>query len=285
MLRVDTETGERVRSIILGLALALTACASSRAGTAHDAIDVIYVPGAMEYSIEDGGRARVIGADDRRVFEFDASHEDFQRIAELLTPLQAEGLACSAPPDNAAPGHIVWRRGDEEVRRVEMHTLCYSDGQRPLERNGNQAWRAMDEMGRARYVAPAIPDPTTISLQNLYWGNLRSAWTIPRGGEGRFVEGERVVTFPVSAETFDRVREIFRPYEGRYFECNRVITDGPYGFIIWSSREGEEDQRTQWDAGCVTGDAGDLFTRIDTAMEILVPMRDAAALEPGRTPR
>jgi hypothetical protein len=56
-----------------------------------------------------------------------------------------------------------------------------------------------------------------------------------------------------------------------------VLTDGPYGFVIWSSREGQEDQRTQWDAGCVTGDASDLFGRNDAALEILVPLRDAGS--------
>jgi hypothetical protein len=98
---------------------------------------------------------------------------------------------------------------------------------------------------------------------------------VPREGVGRYVEQQRVVTFHVSAETFDRVRELLRPYEGRSFQCSRVVTDGPYGFVIWSSREGRENQRTQWDAGCVTGDADDLFARIDAATAILTPLRDA----------
>jgi hypothetical protein len=234
----------------------------------------------MEYFIQDGGSARIVGADNERVFEFASSHEDFQRIAELLAPLQAEGLSCSAPPDYATPGYIVWRRGGEEVRRALMHTTCYADGQRPLARNTDRAWRAMDEMGRARYVAPQIPAPTIIMLQNMYWGNVTSSWTIPRGGEGRFVEGDRSVAFAVTPETFDRIRDVFRPYEGRHFECQRVITDGPYGFVIWSSRDGQEDQRTQWDAGCVTGDANDLFARLDAAQEILVPLREAGPSAP-----
>jgi hypothetical protein len=99
-------------------------------------------------------------------------------------------------------------------------------------------------------------------------------------GHARFVDSQRTVTFSVSAETFDQIREAFRPFEARDFHCNRVATDGPYGFIIWSSREGQEDQRTQWDAGCLTGDASDLFSRIDAAMEVLVPMREAAAAFP-----
>jgi hypothetical protein len=158
-----------------------------------------------------------------------------------------------------------------------MWTSCYSDGSRPLAGNTNAAWRAMGEMGSARYVAPQIPAPTIITLQNMYWGNPTATWTVPRGGEGRYVDRQRTVTFAVSEATFDRVREIFRPYEGTHFECARVIADGPYGFVIFSSREGQEDQRTRWDAGCLTGDAADLFGRIDAAMEILVPMRDSAA--------
>lgn len=266
-----------MRLLILGVMAMLGACASSHGEDAADSIAVIYHPETMYYAIEDGGRARVVGAESERVLEFDASHEDFRRIADLLEPLQAEGLACSAPSEHSTPGHIVWSRDGEEVRRVQMWTSCYSDGSRPLARNTDAAWRAMGEMGRARYVAPAIPDPTIITLQNMYWGRETSTWTIPRGGEGRYVDPQRTVTFAVSEETFDRIREIFRPYEGTHFECNRVVADGPYGFVIFSSREGQEDQRTRWDAGCLTGDASDLFSRLDAAGEILTPLRDASA--------
>jgi hypothetical protein len=88
------------------------------------------------------------------------------------------------------------------------------------------------------------------------------------------------VRFQVPVETFDRIREILRPYEARPFQCNRVITDGPYGYVMWSSEPWREDQRIQWDAGCVTGDASDLFGRIDAATAILVQIRNAAAAEP-----
>lgn len=268
-----------MRLFLLGLAALLGACASvsAREDAPLSAIEVVYNPETMYYTIEDGGAARVVGADNERVFEFLASHADFRRIADLLAPLETDGLTCTQPSEHSAPGYIIFRRGAEE-RRVPMHTLCYSDGSRPLAGNTNQAWRAMDEMGRARYVAPAIPDPLIITLENKYWGNTTSSWTIPRGGEARYVAGERTVNFAVSIETFDRIRDLFRPYEGAYFECNRVVADGPYGFIIWSSQEGQEDQRTRWDAGCLTGDAGDLFGRIDAAMEILVPLRDAATI-------
>lgn len=210
------------------------------------------------------------------MYEFQASREDFRQIAALLEPLRAEGLTCSEPSRHTSPGYIVWRRGGEEVRRVDMHTICYADGTRPLARNTDRAWELMEEMGHARYAAPAIPEPTSIKLQNMYWGRPTATWTIPRGGEGLYVDPQRTVTFQVSDETFIRIRETFRPYEGRDFHCNRVLTDGPYGFIVWSSQEGHEDQRTLWDAGCVTGDASDLFGRIDAALKILAPLRDAA---------
>jgi hypothetical protein len=122
----------------------------------------------------------------------------------------------------------------------------------------------------------AIGDPSVITLQNMYWGSETSSWTVPREGEGRYVEQQRVVSFHVSAEAFDRVRELLRPYEHRAFQCRRVVTDGPYGFVIWSSGEGLEHRRTQWDAGCITGDADDLFARIDAATAILTPLRDGA---------
>ena len=267
-----------MRNILLGLVVSIAACASARAEQAYDSIHVIYHPGTMEYSIEDGGRGRFVsGSGAHPLYEFQASREDFRRIADMLEPLMANGLPCSQPSEHSAPGHIIWREDGQEVRRVEMHTLCYSDGARPLAANTDRAFRAMEEMGHERYAAPAIPEPTIITLQNMYWGRPTATWTIPRGGQGSYADPQRTVTFDVSTETFDRVRQIFRPYEERDFHCNRVITDGPYGFVIWSSREGQEDQRTLWDAGCVTGDASDLFGRTDAAMEILVPLRDAAS--------
>jgi hypothetical protein len=266
-----------MRALILGFAAIAAACSTSPAPAARDSIEVVYNPETMNYTIEDGGAARLVGGGDHPVYEFEASREDYRQIADLLEPLQANGLPCSEPAQNIEPGYIVWRRGGEEVRRVEMHTICYASGPRPLARQSDRAWRLMVEMGHARYVAPPIPEPAIITLQNLYWGNPTSTWTIPRGGEGRFVDRQRTVTFAVSDETFDRIRENFRPYEARDFHCDRVATDGPYGYIIWSSQEGQEDQRTRWDAGCLTGDASDLFARIDAAMEILVPLREAAA--------
>lgn len=269
-----------MRSHIFAFSFLVAACASAPANAPRESIDVVYTPGGLEYSISDGGPARFIGGSAHPLYEFQASREDFRRIADLLDPLKENGLACSQPSEHSEPGYIIWRRGGEEVHRVEIHTLCYADGSRPLARNTDSAFRAMEEMGHERYVAPAIPAPTIITLQNMYWGNPTATWTLSRGGEGRFVTTQRAVTFEISAETFDRVREIFRPYEARDFHCNRVVADGPYGFIIWSSQEGQEDQRTQWDAGCLTGDASDLFARIDSAMEIVVPLREAAAAQP-----
>lgn len=259
---------------ILILAMWVSACASVPAEAPRRSIEVFHSE-SMNYMIEDGGRARFVnGSGDHPIYEFEVSREDFQRVADLLEPLREAGLSCANPSENIAPGHIIWREGGQEVRRVESHIVCYGSGLRPLARNSQQASDLMEEMGHARYVAPSIPDPTIITLDNRYWGRPTSSWTITRAGVGRYVNPQRTVEFEVSAETFDRIREIFRPYEERDFHCNRVRTDGPYGFVIWSSQEGQEDQRTLWDAGCVTGDASDLFARIDQATEILVSLRD-----------
>lgn len=267
-----------MRSVLFALTGLAASCASPVAERSSDAIHVVYHPGTMEYSIESGGAARFIsGSGAHPMYEFEASREDFRRIADMLEPLKENGLPCSQPSQHSAPGYIVWREDGREVRRVEMHTSCYSDGARPLAANTDRAFRAMEEMGHERYVAPAIPDPTIITLQNMYWGRPTATWIVPRGGQGSYADPQRTVTFDASAETFDRIRGIFQPYEERDFHCSRVITDGPYGFVIWSSREGQEDQRTLWDAGCVTGDASDLFERIDEATEILIQMREAGA--------
>jgi hypothetical protein len=83
-------------------------------------------------------------------------------------------------------------------------------------------------------------------------------------------------TFAVSAEAFEQMREIFRPYESRHFECNRVVADGPYGYVVWSSQEGREDQRTAFDAGCISGDAEDLFERLGRAEALVESLKTAA---------
>lgn len=265
-----------MRIVILALSLCFGGCASAPAEHARASIEVFHSE-SMNYRIEDGGRAHFVSSGGPHPrYEFEASRDDFRQIAALLEPLKQAGLACSRPSEHIAPGHIVWREGGQEVRRVEAHVVCNGPEQRPLARNSDQAFRLMEEMGHARFVAPAIPEPTIITLQNMYWGRQTATWTLPRAGMGSYVDPQRTIEFEMSAETFDRIRDILRPYEERDFHCNRVTTDGPYGFVIWSSREGQEDQRTLWDAGCVTGDASDLFARLDRATEILAPLRDAA---------
>ena len=265
-----------MKAFLIGAALLAAGCATQAGQQPLTAIHVVYHPERMEYFIENAGRARLIGADDERVFEFDASGEDFARIADLLAPLELEGLGCSAPPEHSSPGYIVFRRGETE-RRVAMHTACYADGTRPLARNANRAWYAMTEMGRARYRAPPIPDPTIIGVEWLYWGRAFGGWSVRRGGEGRLTEGESTVTFAVPEAAFDRIRELFRPYEGEYFECERVITDLQYGYLTFATREDAYDQRTLFDRGCITGDATDLFQRIDRADAIVRALRDGPA--------
>ncbi len=124
----------------------------------------------------------------------------------------------------------------------------------------------------------AIPEPATIAVNWNYWGNPTTGWSLSRTGEGRYSErGAVVQTFAVTPEAFARMREIFRPYEGLQFECERTVTDGPYGAVTWSSQEGQVDQRTGFDAGCVSGDADDLFARLDQAEALVRELRGAPA--------
>jgi hypothetical protein len=136
---------------------------------------------------------------------------------------------------------------------------------------------AAEQRAAARHVPPPLPilsAPDRITLTSLYWGRTVQEWSIPRGSEGRWSQADgRSEVFPVSEAEFDRLRELFRPYEGVPFECQRVIADGPYGTVTWS-QEGHEDQQLRWDAGCVTGDAADVFRRWDQAEALLKKLRD-----------
>lgn len=122
--------------------------------------------------------------------------------------------------------------------------------------------------------AQAQSAPDRITLTSLYWGNVTQNWVVPRGGEGVWTgrDGE-TRSFPVAEADFDRLRNIFRAYEGRPFECRRTITDGPYGRVIWSWPD-QKDEQLSWDAGCVTGDADDVFRRLDEAESLLKALRD-----------
>lgn len=125
----------------------------------------------------------------------------------------------------------------------------------------------------AAEAPPALPAPTTMTLVWRYWGNRLVEWTLPRGGEGRYVYRDGPAsTFPVSEAQFDEFRALFAPYEGVRFACRRVITDGAYGSVIWS-QEGHEDQSLNFDAGCVSGDASDVFMRLEQAEALLKTYR------------
>lgn len=136
---------------------------------------------------------------------------------------------------------------------------------------------APDAIESVHDAARVFPEPAIIAVEYLYWGNPTSSWSVSRSGQGRYRSDGETQTFPVSAAQFEEIRDIFRPYESRRFECRRLITDGPYGHVIWSSREGQEDQRTTFDAGCVSGDADDLFERLDRADRLIASWRGAQA--------
>ena len=127
---------------------------------------------------------------------------------------------------------------------------------------------------RAQTAAP-LPDPDRLTLTSLYWGRVTEDWSIPRGGEAVWTGSDGATrSFTVSPADFDRLRDLFSPYEGLPFQCERIIADGPYGRLTWS-HGGQEDHRLGWDAGCVTGDAADVFRRVDQAQALLKALRDA----------
>jgi hypothetical protein len=240
-----------------------------------DTIEVVFNPGSMFFSVEDGGVGR-FRTDARADYTFPVSHEDYLRIRELMEPYRAEGLLCDDPDYTPDEGYLAWRENGVETRRPH-ESLCYTDANRAAGRSLDRAYYAVEEMGKTRHVAPpGLPDPDRITLTSLYWGRTTENWIIPRGGEARYeAEGSEPRAFAVSAADFDRLRDLFRPYEGVRFECRRVIADGPYGHVTWS-QDGHEDQRLEWDAGCVTGDAADVFRRWDEAEVLLEALRDGA---------
>lgn len=270
-----------MRTLIILAAALLVGCAAGSGAAAPDLpagppdkVEVVYHAGTMFFSVEDGGEGR-FRTSDREDYTFPVTHEDYVRIRDLLAPYRAEGLICRE--ENVArqyTGYLQWRENGVETRRPH-ESICYADGHREAERGINRAYYAVEEMAEERWVPPAgLQDPDRITLTSLYWGRVTQEWSIPRGGEGRWSEGDSAPkTFAVTEADFDRLRDLFRPYEGVRFECRRIIADGPYGHVTWS-QQGHEDQQLKWDAGCVSGDAGDVFRRWDEAMVMLKALRD-----------
>lgn len=262
----------------LTLIAALAAClggAPALAQTAPDRIEVVDRPEVLFYSIEDGGQGRFRSGDDED-WTFPVTHEDYVVIRDLLEPYRAEGRACDDPEATGVyrDGYMLWRDRRGEVRRPN-DSFCYTPAFTASGRNMNLAYRQMNDWARARWTPPpGLPAPTTMTLVWRSWGNRLVEWTLPRGGEGRYIDRSgATTTFPVSDAQFDRFRAIFASYEGVRFECRRVITDGAYGSVIWS-QPGHEDQSLNFDAGCVSGDAADVFQRLEQAEALLAAIRD-----------
>lgn len=242
----------------------------------RDRIEVVDRPGVLFYSLEDGGQAR-FRSGDREDWTFTVTHEEYIRIRELLEPYRAEGHACDDPKATGVyrDGYLLWRDGRGELRRPN-DSFCYTPTFSAQGQNLDRAYRQMSDWGRARWTPPpGLPAPTTMTLVWRSWGNRLVEWTLPRGGEGRYVNRDaEPVTFPVSEEQFDRFRALFAPYEGVRFECRRVLTDGAYGSVVWS-QPGHADQSLNFDAGCVSGDAADVFQRLEQAETMLDTFRNA----------
>ena len=206
---------------------------------------------------------------------FTATPEDYVRIRDLLEPYRDAGLICDDPTASVSDTiYLHWLEDGVETRQPD-HTFCYTQAFQEARRSADQASIAMRELADAYWTPPpGLADPDRITLTARSWGRVTRQWSVPRGGEAAFTDAEGAQqTFAVSEADFDRLREIFRPYEGARFECNRAIADGPYGDVVWS-QEGHEDQEVRWDAGCVTGDAADIFERWDRAVAMLNTLRD-----------
>ena len=268
-----------MRNLIIGAAALLAGCAGQAlppqtpvaASGPPDKVE-IYHHANMFYSLDAGGEGRFRSGDEELIFP--VSREEYERFRALLQPYREKGLLCDEPGGYKwEAGHFLWRENGVETRRP-FESLCYTDAYQAADRNADRFYYDLRDMADERRAPPPVlPSPDRLTLTALYWGRVTEAWSVPRGGEGRWTKGDETRTFSVSEADFDRLRDIFRPYEGVRFECERVIADGPYGHVTWS-QEGHEDQQLNWDAGCVTGDAADVFQRWDQAEAMLKALRD-----------
>ncbi len=243
-----------------------------------DAIEVVYQPGTMFYSVEDGGRGR-FRVSEREDYSFTTSRQDYRRVAALLKPLRDGGNTCPGQPASEAPGYIRWTHG-ATVRQVPLAAFgCSDPAFLERTRNDNQAFRYVYDLAEnAPQLGHApLPAPAQIRLVWMTWGNVREEWIIPAGGTAHWREpGNGEKDFEVSQADFDRVRASFSAFEGVAFRCDRVVYDMPYGRVVWS-QPGHPDQTLEFDLGCVTGDADEVLESVEKATADMVSMRDRAA--------
>ena len=113
-----------------------------------------------------------------------------------------------------------------------------------------------------------------LKLAWMTWGEVQEEWIVPAGGEARWSKpGVEEKAFPVTQAEFESVRDQFRGFEGIPFNCERVMTDAPTGRLVWSE-QGQPVQTLDFDLGCVTGDADELFDKVDAAAVFLAELRD-----------
>lgn len=233
---------------------------------AADSIEVVAVPGQMYYVLENSGQGRLRegGARERA---FTISRADFARIRGWLRDYREAGLPCDAPSSNLTPygGYLIWRERGQERRQPDA-SPCYTATHRELRQNYDRAWNLVRQWADQREIAPpALPDPQSITFGWNSWGRPISRWTLNQDGTGIGTnpngQPEAIAGTP---QDFERLRELFRPYEGTIFRCQVTITDGAYGAIVWS-QPGYEDQSVGYNAGCMSGDADDIMQRLRDA--------------------
>lgn len=261
------------------IALALAGCASAPMDQAMsgppDAIEVVYLPDRMFYSVVDGGPGR-FRVNDREDYVFASTPEIYDRVADLLAPLKETGNACPASTSSVPPGYIRWISGSVSHEVPLATSGCSDPAFIARSRYNNQAFRYVYDIAeRAPRQGPApLSAPTGIKLVWLSWGNIREEWTVPAGGVAHWRQPDSSEKyFPISQADFDRIRDQFQAFEGVAFRCDRVVYDLPYGRVIWS-QSGFPDQTLEFDLGCVTGDADAVLQSVEKATAILMEMRD-----------
>ncbi len=125
-------------------------------------------------------------------------------------------------------------------------------------------WRgvpaAMIFLAGCTAMAPAGPRAApadSISFQLNSWGNPVEGFTIARDGTGEFRKAPafrdelRVTRFNAGRAGFARIRAALAPvrrHAGTEVPCGQMVTDMPYGDIVWES--GRERATVSLNVGC-----------------------------------
>lgn len=265
-----------MRFAALAIALLLGACAGApREPVTVSSVRLVGDRDFVEWRLSSDGAA---------THDASGRHLQFTAPAELTRPIIADARAlaalgsfdCPEAPSDMPDRYVVIQQGGETARTQFQHGC----GDVEAVRLANAFFNAGENLRIEGIVianrAPLVA--TSIEVRNLTWGRAHSWWRVTRGGEGAYFRDGVEQRFHVSAETYDNIYAIMRPWQGSGISCANAPTDGAYGEITFAVDE--DTRRSGWRLGCSSANSDDLYRRLSEATVVVRTLAGVPAATP-----